>query len=359
MRCHPRLPTEDPAHERRKNPGKKNLRSNSADRRKVHVVDKQYKCNFLRARNRSFEGKPSFLIPWPHLVGMLEVRCWFRDSRQFNFVFLTFPKSIGRITTKSSCTNGQWSQSSESSAAVHHSEATSFNKTKSGLTPQTGTLPQHVGLIAKSFFSQTKNHPACTNGATFPSIYTISFFLILGLNHWHKTMTPQLLTILLARCLVFIMLLCQNLENLEQKQWQVRAVDSISRLSTSGWDLSSSNISCKSQLNESKKSKKHTEATHTTCARKLNNLWTTSKLGRLANSKGPRTTISAKAINCMELQIFIFKVHNQKSRSSGGKAANLVPHQSVWILSSYRNRAAGSLSSLNTELQSIAALTSR
>lgn len=162
MRCHPRLPTEDPAHERRKNPGKKNLWSNSPDRRKVHVVEKQYRCNFLRARNRSFEGKPSFLIPWPHLVGMLEVRCWFRDSRQFNFVFLTFPKSIGRITTNSSCTNGQWSQSSESSAAVHHSEATSFNKTKSGLTPQTGTLPQHVGLIiliANCFFFPDKKSP--------------------------------------------------------------------------------------------------------------------------------------------------------------------------------------------------------
>ena len=193
MRCHPRLPqTEDPAHERRKNPGKKNLWSNSTDRRKVHVAEKQYRCNFLRARNRSFEGKPSFLIPWPHLVGMLEVRCWFRDSRQFNFVFLTFPKSIGRITTNSSCTNGQWSQSSESSAAVHHSEATSFNKTKSGLTPQTRTLPQHVGLIiliANCFFPREKITPLAPMALPFHlSIYLSYLFLS---HSWPQPLTQN------------------------------------------------------------------------------------------------------------------------------------------------------------------------
>lgn len=266
---------------------------------------------------------------------MLEVRCWFRDSRQFNFVFLTFPKSIGRITTNSSCTNGQWSQSSESSAAVHHSEATSFNKTKSGLTPQTRTLPQHVGLIANCVFSQTKNHPACTNGATFPSIHLS--ILSLSFSFLASTIDTKLWLHNFSQYFL------QNAGSSScscVKMWKTWSKN------RGRWEQLTLSVGyppqveiCRLQLHESKKSKKHTEATP---QHALGN-W----------------MISAKAINCMELQIFIFKVHNQKSRSSGGKAANLVPHQSVWILSSYRNRAAGSLGSLNTELQSIAALTSR
>lgn len=40
-----------------------------------------------QASNRSFERKPGFLIPWPCLIGMLEVGGRFRYRRQFNFIF--------------------------------------------------------------------------------------------------------------------------------------------------------------------------------------------------------------------------------------------------------------------------------
>ena len=40
-----------------------------------------------QASSRSFERKPGFLIPWPCLIGMLEVGGRFRHRRQFNFIF--------------------------------------------------------------------------------------------------------------------------------------------------------------------------------------------------------------------------------------------------------------------------------
>lgn len=128
-------------------------------------------------------------------------------------------------------------------------------------------------------FSQRKKHPACTNGATFPSIHLS--IISLSFSFLASTIDTKLWLHNFSQYFL------QNAGSSScscVKMWKTWSKN------RGRWEQLTPSVGyppqveiCRLQLHESKKSKKHTEATHTTCTRKLNNFCQSNKLHGTAN----------------------------------------------------------------------------
>ena len=155
-------------------------------------------------------------------------------------------------------------------------------------------------LIANCFFPREKKHPACTNGATFPSIHLS--IISLSFSFLASTIDTKLWLHNFSQYFL------QNAGSSScscVKMWKTWSKN------RGRWEQLTLSVGyppqveiCRLQLHESKKSKKHTEATHTTCTRKLNNFCQSNKLHGTAKFSSSKCTIKSRALQEAKLQIW-------------------------------------------------------